>query len=193
MRYRIYAMRHGEKEGDALTALGRRQVTASAKEHLAGLRFDLVLTSGRVRARETAKLVAKVVNFKGSPKTNLWFDYREIQDPNLPYFAWEDAEKAWKAAGVTEPVVFDVLKHWPPAWLLRGQITHGLKMVATELTGTKSLTAFVASHSGTIELAADVDAPGVLGPADIIIYTLDWIDDKWAPFHWEVLRCPPVD
>jgi broad specificity phosphatase PhoE len=189
-------MRHGEKEGDSLTPRGIRQVEASARTHLSSLSFTHAVSSGRERAKQTLEVVGKVLHLP-EPHIDLEFDYISIEDPQLPQFKWEKAANEWEARGVSTPTVFDVLQHWPPAWLLRRQITDALIALAKRVKFLyfEGEQALVVSHSGVIELAADMDAPGELRPGDIIVYTLD-LDEHFhlqGPLQWEVLRCPAVE
>ena len=100
MRRRLYLMRHGavayfdadgrphDPETVPLTAAGVEQAQAAAAA-LAGIRFDRVITSGLLRAVETAAIVAPGVE----PET--WPELRELQGGRLRDIPDDELEVAF--------------------------------------------------------------------------------------------------
>lgn len=104
MRRRLYLMRHAEvayfEEGGrplvpdevGLTTTGEEQARAAAAA-LAGIRFDLVVTSGLRRTVETARIVA------GEGLTpEAWPDFRELRAGHLASIPDEELEAAFLGA-----------------------------------------------------------------------------------------------
>jgi probable phosphoglycerate mutase len=99
MRRRIYLMRHAEvayfedgrplrPETVPLTAAGREQA-AAARDALAGIVFDRVVTSGLPRTIETAGIVAPALE----PES--WPDLREIESGRLADIPEDEIEHAF--------------------------------------------------------------------------------------------------
>jgi broad specificity phosphatase PhoE len=98
-RRRIYLMRHGRvayfedgrplhPDGVPLTAEGREQAEA-ARDLLAGIRFDRVITSGLPRTVETARIVAPAA------KPEEWPELREIEAGRLGDIPEDELERAF--------------------------------------------------------------------------------------------------
>ena len=63
---KIYLVRHGQTTGDCddrLTGFGQRQAKALAKE-LSGEKIDIIFTSPKIRARETARILQEELKTK---------------------------------------------------------------------------------------------------------------------------------
>jgi broad specificity phosphatase PhoE len=103
MRRRLYLMRHGEvsyfdaggtpfRAGEvALTGRGREQARAAA-DALAGIAFDLVVTSGLPRALETARIVAS------GHEPESWEELREWEGGRLGDLAEDELEESFVGA-----------------------------------------------------------------------------------------------
>jgi broad specificity phosphatase PhoE len=103
MRRRLYLMRHAEvsyfgadgtpfEPGDVLlTARGREQAEA-ARDALAGIDLDLVVTSGLPRTLETARVVA------AGHEPEEWPEFREWVGGPLEGLAEDEAEQAFVGA-----------------------------------------------------------------------------------------------
>lgn len=166
-------MRHGEKDGDALTPKGVEQVRQSARKNLSGCLYTLTFYSGLMRARQTVEVCL------AEPSQS-----RYIQRD--PAFSMADAKEAeqWMGKPITELLpqsqgqsVEWWLRNWAPALVVRGQILTAMRLRVEEFTRNEDDARFlVGSHSPTAELGClDPANTPCLREADIIRYT--WLVD----------------
>ena len=102
-RRRLYLMRHAavayfdeagypvRPDTVAITDEGREQA-AWARDALAGVRFDRVVTSGLVRTVETARIVAPDI------EPEIWPAFEELRAARLEGRSWEEIERAFTRA-----------------------------------------------------------------------------------------------
>jgi broad specificity phosphatase PhoE len=178
VKVNIYGMRHGDKNGDALTKEGREQVAMSCVKNFGGIPLHGYYSSLRKRGFETADLA--MANTR--PAFHLMkirrraaFDYclaPGITDTK----AVTEGEKAYRKEHNIEKETIGTWGKGAPAWtdFLRGRVYQGLKDVATEQAfdaeGNVTRNVFIGSHSPTIELAVtDPNFPR-LREADMVYY-----------------------
>ena len=194
---RIFCIRHGQKDGDALTPLGERQVAAAAKMNLAGIDFSnggrhVAYASEMTRAQQTAKVALGAIGCDCSVFQNPGFGYQwAMKLPGGDSFGAVEKELGPNAT------VTDWLKAWVPAGAILGRFfgtMNGLVDIALDIEGDE-VNFLVASHSPTCELAAALVDPNFprLGLADIVVYTFEAKDDDITMVSAEHLPCPPVD
>lgn len=199
----IDVMRHGEKDGDRLTAFGREQVGAAARKHLFGRGpYHRLLSSGKTRAIETVIVAADAIGCYPEGKLPIierheGFGFEGYDGPELPSFPWNDVVGLMTARGITEPRVYDVLDVWPIAWAIRERVTEALREVAftTWIEHRRLregfLRVFVGSHTPIAEMG--VGDPRVypqLNPADMIRYSYRVNDYGARQVGAEFLPCP---
>lgn len=198
MRRRLYLLRHGEvayfvdgrpvpPETVPLTAAGRDQA-AAAREALAGIELDLVVTSDLPRTRETARIVAP-----GS-KPETWPDLSEWRGGRLLDVPEQDLERAFVGAlttteenarflgGETLGSVWDRVipaverlrtREWDTALaVLHGGINRAILSYA--LTGGRT-------YLGRFEQAPGCINVLDMGPDDWVVRTVNYI--PYEPLH----------
>jgi len=199
----FYGMRHGDKEGDALTEKGREQVRRSAEANFKRINFCMAFHSGMERAKQTVEIALETVGLRTL--------FAEIVDPfpddgvallEEPRFgftwAWDpqaypiDAEL--NARDRTTVTVQQWLQSWAPARAIRTEVEATLKHYAWTLANMRPcerLNVLIASHSPTIELAVGrPDRTMSLREADIAIYTVKVYDDGTCRMRSSILRAP---
>ncbi len=190
------AMRHGDKDGDKLTLKGREQVAASAKKNLISRRASYwnLFYSGAQRAKETAQIVAEVVNGTIDPVYPIlepgfgfqWSD--DQQNPKYPIAEAQARVKSRIDSGETETVEV-WLEEWVPTHAIRGRFMATLEKWALWLVNTPhakeviergklgevlTFNCFIASHSPTCELAClDPANTPRLREADGVTYQME--------------------
>ena len=174
----IYGMRHGDKDGDALSTKGGVQVADSCLKNLADIAFHGYYSSLRKRGLQTAEVAkANTAAFTFSDLTihrRAAFDYCAAPGvTNTKVVA--EAEKAYRVRHGSEETLetwFQGSSEWTR--FLRNRVLQGLKDVATEQAfdaGDYAMrNVFIGSHSPTIELAANDFSFPRLREADIIHY-----------------------
>ncbi|USN53338.1 MAG: histidine phosphatase family protein [Candidatus Nomurabacteria bacterium] len=196
-------MRHGEREGDQLTALGTRQVSASAEANLAGTRYLLAFHTGMTRTYQTAETILSTLEGAGSltPRAEEGFGVVWALNQKWPIQTAQDQIKSLVASGAAETAALWT-SSWPPALAILGRFLGTLEKWTTYAAmraaedgspvgdGVRFL---VASHSPCAELAAlDPSATPRLGPADGITYEIE-VDIRNLGIvitSSEVWRCP---
>lgn len=200
-------MRHGEKDGDALTELGRRQVDASAVKHVFD-NFSRVMGTAEVyasemnRARESAMIVLDL-----APQLTVQLEPDKTWPPKAPEvtvksgfgYAWIDEAKDGNetlgdVAARLQKDFGDKLT--PQIWLnqFEGAVKWRDCFVHEMLEAAKNAEEYnsvvICSHDPIIALAANEYVRNlVIGHADIVRYTIE--DGRIV--ESTLLRCPPVE
>lgn len=175
----IYVMRHGNKDGDRLTAEGFGQVRRSAQENLAGIKFDMVYCSMKNRALQTVETAIKELGINGIDiQQRLGFDYEGA--PSL-----ERADDWQKAVTELANGGKIMISHWKSvapefASFVANRFREELKKVVCELVAAhpdqEAFQVLIGSHTPVAELVKfEGDFP-TLGEADIVRYTLNYIE-----------------
>ena len=202
-------IRHGQKDGDKLTELGIHQVHATAQQHLAGTKYDMVYYSGLNRAEQTAKLALVAINHPILPTIkNEGFGFEWLEkDPAMPQFDFNacTAELTKRIGEGVHPTVWDWFHHWPVFWGLRGRLLETMINISNfaavmNANGDKTEFHFLAgSHGPTAEAAVlDPKAFPALRMADGVRYTFERENNRLflsdiKMVSSEFLPCPMYD
>lgn len=205
MRVNFWCMRHGEKDAAGnVTAIGLRQVEASAKTHLENVFFEIILHSGLPRAKDSAMSARNALKLDCPVLAFPRFDYSGLSGPNVP---GSDIAQARQRIGKPhdQATVYDWLEHYGwSAGYLRGNMLAAMLATVIYLK-TNPTTAYVleqgranvlvVGHSPGLEMAADDPATTTsLNEADIIPYEVEV--DQFGFTHFTtrpILRCPVVE
>lgn len=199
----IYGMRHGGYDADgSLNDIGRRQVSRATNKHLAGIEMKSVIHSGVLRAQQSAKLIAELLNLNPvKTATNIdealgideALELDWIDNTSLPKLEWSDDNDFTCAR--------DYLNSDPPAWALAGRAFETLCWNADLLvpngpnqqTSEDCFNMTFVSHCPVIELAAAIKDPDLplLDNGDIIHFVFEF-EKRKAPKLTNVtyLPCP---
>lgn len=184
--------RHGQKDDDALTPFGVRQVVASTREHLDERRIHPVAYhSGKCRAEETAREAMKAFGFDepelvADPRFDVWW----VMDEQWPQYDYETLEPELAVEGTT---LYDLMEKWPPAWAIRMQIQDAILYAASE--ADEGSTVVVGHHGWCCETAfpGDPREAMLMDMGDIYLYAIEV--DVSSPYSLRIagvehLRCP---
>lgn len=171
----IDIMRHGQKDGDALTPLGYEQVRAATRLHVLGMPPPLyVHYSGAVRTLQTINTVVETAgweNVRCNPDQGIHFDYSIAVTGGIDAYNAAEAKITENWGPRCVQTVSMWLATYPGSLILRGQVRYFLVWFASVMSdGAYSI---CASHSPTSELACvEPVAMPILNEADIVRYTL---------------------
>lgn len=178
MRIRFFGMRHGDKKGDTLTDKGILQVRASAKMHLAGIKFDLAIHSGMARAEATVRTALDEIGQDGVEVIkDLGFGYAWlVGNKDSVEFPIERKDLPECPVDPSLRTMAEWFKAWPPAlafaYRVQGALLSHAVGLATALPKQDVINVLIGSHSPTIDTAAglyDSYFPK-LSEADIVVY-----------------------
>ena len=165
-------MRHGEKEGDALTPKGEEQVRQSAKRNLLWCRYTRAFFSGFTRARQTVQVCLSTLGDPGVSTIE--------EEPGFSYEPAMTEAEQWtgrpyselKEEGKSKNVEW-WLRNWAPTLVIRGQILATMRMRAQMLaTSSRDYRVLVGGHGPAAESGClDPTTTPSLREADIIRYT----------------------
>ncbi|MDD5341754.1 MAG: phosphoglycerate mutase family protein [Patescibacteria group bacterium] len=174
----FYVMRHGEKDGDALTETGREQVRQATREYLADAGFFAALSSEMARAHETTRVALKeldqaMLTTRQDPGFGYEHATRDYPEDTIQA-AMLNVQSAVKA-GAKETVRL-WLRLRPASCQIRGRFTECLfkwaARYADRMEG-EPLMFLVGSHSPCSELAVlDPDNTPRLDLAGIVKYVV---------------------
>lgn len=168
-------MRHGEKDGDALTPKGVEQVRQSARKNLSGCLYTLAFFSGLTRARQTVETVLASLSHREMPI---------LLEEGFSYVTPMKEAEQWmgrpyselKEQGKGQNVEF-WFKNWAPTLVIRGQILATMRIWAELKAQGKDCRVLVGSHGPAAEAGClDPATTPSLREADIIRYT--WEAEK---------------
>ncbi|MDD5567451.1 MAG: phosphoglycerate mutase family protein [Patescibacteria group bacterium] len=175
-------MRHGEKDGDALTETGREQVRQATREYLADAGFFAALSSEMERAHQTTRVAL------GELGQGILMSHRDPgfgylhADHDYPGEPIKDALARVKelVAGGARETVRLWLDSWPVCRQIRGRFIECLFKCAVlctlnsvQVQGDEPIRILVGSHSPCSELAVlDPDNTLRLGLAGIVRYVV---------------------
>ncbi len=184
------AMRHGLKDGDALTPEGLRQVTRTARTNLRDRNYRFVFFSGMGRAFETVQIVLDTLDALElvipEPIREEGFGYAWAMDDRFPIENANDDVRAAVSADNTENVVDLWLTVWPVVAAsirgrFRGTLEGWARMIATDdrlREKGEPIHCLIGSHSPCAELAClDPKTFPKMNETDICRYTLE-VDDE---------------
>ena len=167
----IDVLRHGSKNGDALTAVGEAQVEASARL-LVSAPFQRLLYSGAVRTHQTSCIVQREAGVKFLPEENAAFNFGNLIGPcgGREVVLAEIAQ-----VQATEDTVAFALETSAYARAARSQLRDALMALATDMVTKGQTRAIACSHGPYAEMATSNpgDMPYGINEGDWIRYVIE--------------------
>lgn len=184
---KILGMRHGEKDGDKLTALGQKQVFATGEKlKKQGFIFDKLVHSGKKRTEHSLRIFAEAMEMINLPleKNDGFFCYFGDQFFSSLDDSKAEMEKIQQAGGTLEAA----LKLSKYAQAIRRYIHGSIIDLASDMEKKNRKSALVFSHSPLIATASPVPekTPYGLYECDGILYTIA----KGKITSFEIIRAP---
>lgn len=184
MKIVIIVMRHGQKDGDALTALGEHQVTASAKL-LALEKVDRIISSGANRTARSAAIVQHETGFQGECEVDTMFNFVNLVGPTGGKDKLLNEIAYVQANGDTVAIALETSEY---ARAARRQLTTALLTLANDMFGNGESLAVVCSHGNFSEMAVwnTADFPYGIPEASWVRYVIEDGQILMASLH----QCP---
>jgi len=189
-------MRHGDREKEEpgkTTEKGRRQVEASARQHLIDQRFNGVFSSTLLRAKETAEITLAAINHPDiAVETPPAFDLSQLsQNP-----AFGDSVKRLfgtiKKGATMADWVNGLDENLSP---LRACLRNGMFEIAMEYEDIGTPPTFLVGYHGPFAGWAADNSENIryIGHADVVLYVLSQDRAGNVYFHGSLWKCPPVE
>lgn len=173
----VVIIRHGNKEGDALSPLGIAQITALAN-FLAtfGLHFVAAYWSGAQRTLQSIQVVAETLGLNRMlPIRDERAGMEDMLAADSAGFMAEFKEASAKIKQICDPgpaTVAEYLAYWPTATLLKDRLESLMQEAIADLNPGEAV--IIGSHGPTAELAVlNPEACAALAEGDAIIYSFD--------------------
>lgn len=150
---KILGMRHGQKDGDKLTAMGAQQVFAAGEAFLVRrLKFERLIHSGANRTRQSLCIISAAMGlFEQRLEKNESFIYSIGKEFHDSREAFQQEMLAIHQAGAT---LANALRLSEYAFAIRQYITKSLLNLALDMEIKGEKTALVISHSPLIVTAS---------------------------------------
>lgn len=185
MKVRIFAQRHGERDGDKLTQQGIEQIRTSKKlSSVRSVNFSAYYASPKNRTRQTATLFAS--------------DDSDVQISYGLYIPLSDSQidAVWGGVSNQKALVHEWFRNLPRNWgaRMREQLLAAFEEMARETAakypGASELNIYACGHSATLELAlpdAAQETP-LLGVSEFIIFIFELTGKEFTLKNTEIIR-----
>jgi len=167
----VALMRHGEKDGDALTERGRKQIEAACEALGQILSFDRVLTSGARRTAQCGEIAIDTLSSSLRAEVNDGLMFLEtmnmVYGENATKKCLDEVAEVRMAGGG----LISALEMSEYARRGRKVLTDAIIALAADMRAKGETTILGFSHSPWCELAAEPDTtPYGLGETDTVLY-----------------------
>lgn len=185
MKIRIFAQRHGERNGDELTQAGIEQIKKSKSHKLMKTAsFIAYYASPKRRSQQTAAILA-------GTSENVRINYGL-------YIPLADAhiDLVWGSVPNQNADISEWISELPRSWgvryrqLLLASFEEMARHAASEFPHNSKVDIYACGHSASIEFALSpelLDTP-VLAPGEFIIYTFDLTNEAFSYMSAEIVR-----
>jgi broad specificity phosphatase PhoE len=185
-KIRIFAQRHGERDGDSLMAHGMEQIKHSLElDCFVTAKFRAFYASPKLRTQQTAAIIA------GNPSlVQISYGlYAPLTDNQI--------EAIWSTLSGRDATVrnwFEALPHhWGPRMhkLLLATLEEMAREVTSKNPGQHDLDIYACGHSLLLEMALPETEQNIepLSTGDLIIFTFDLHDEALELIGSQIVRC----